>query len=61
MSARSSSLVRDHVNDQRGHVDADDPDGVLLTSLYVHHAAGWGPLFGALLPAARAHSSRLRQ
>jgi hypothetical protein len=62
LSAQSfSSRVREHVNDQRGHVDADDQDGVLRTSLYVHHAAGWDPPFGALLPAARAHSSRLRQ
>jgi hypothetical protein len=35
-----SSRVREHVSDQRGHVEADDRDGVLLTSLYVHHAAG---------------------
>jgi|RhiMetdeSRZDD1v2_1073273.scaffolds.fasta_scaffold81603_7 hypothetical protein len=62
LSAQSfSSRVREYVNDQRGYVDADDQDGVLLPSLYVHHAAGWYPLFGALLPAARTHFSRLRQ
>lgn len=61
-SARSFSCRVDvHVNDRRGHVDADDQDGVPLTSLYAHHAAGWNPLFGASQRVARAHSFRLRR